>query len=225
MRFLKYLTILPVAAFSLSAQGQATVTVSGTITPPGCTVSFSGSAGLNWNAIPWSSLSATAMTTLPSKAVTFQVQCPPGTLVTMAFWVVDPNKSSAQTGPDTRNSPNHSIAERIFGIGLDPGTGQKLGNFSMIGVSASFDGKPATSFGFTGSGSHDGTSFFSQPIGWAMNTAEDWTIWDSANNKPASASVFIFNFDVEPQLNFKNKLSVTDEVSFSGAAHFNVRYF
>jgi hypothetical protein len=228
MRLLQYFFVLFLVAFASTANAQTNVTVNGTISPPGCNASFSGGGSLDWGTIPWSSLSSTVMTTLPGKAVTFQVQCPTGTLVSMAFWVVDPNKASAMTGPNTtspNSTANHGDANRIFGIGMDPVTGQKLGNFSMISTGAAFDGTAATTFGYTPSGTHTGTSFGQVTIGWAMNTTEDWTVWNSTTSKPASATLHTFTFNVEPQLNIKTNITATQEVPFSGVAQFNVRYF
>jgi hypothetical protein len=228
MRLSKYLLVLSTAAFSLGANAQTNVTVNGKITPPGCTASFGGGANLDWGSIPWSSLSSTAMTTLPAKAVTFQVQCPVDTKVSAAFWAVDPNKSTAITGPNstsTNGSYNHSDANRIFGIGTDPVTNKKLGNFTMISTGATFDGKQATGFGFTKDTSHTTTDFSKVGMGWAMHTAEDWTVWDDATNKPASAATHTFTFNVEPQLNKKTEITATQEVPFAGVAQFNLRYF
>jgi hypothetical protein len=228
MRLSQYFSVLFFVALSLNANAQTNVTVNGIISPPGCNATFSGGGSLDWGAIPWSTLSTTAMTTLPGKAVTFQVQCPAGTKVSMAFWAVDPNKASAMTGPNTSSpngTSNHGCATCIFGIGMDPVTGQKLGNFSMISISSSFDGRAATSIGYSVTTTHTGTSFSPMSMGWPIDMREDWTVWDTANTRRASATLHIFTFNVEPQLNLRTNITATQEVPFSGVAQFNVRYF
>jgi hypothetical protein len=228
MRLSQYFSVLFFAAFSLNANAQTNVTVNGIIGPPGCDATFSGGGSLDWGTIPWSSLSTTAMTTLPRKAVTFQVQCPAGTQVSMALWAIDPNSSSAMTGPNTSSpngSPNHGCATCIFGIGMDPVTGQKLGNFTMISTGAGFDGTAATNIGYVVTATHTSTVFTPMTIGWPIDMREDWTVWDSANNRRASATLHTFTFNVEPQLNSSTNITATQEVPFSGVAQFNVRYF
>lgn len=216
-------------ALSFNAQAQVIdVSVNGKTKPPGCKASIGG-AGLSWGDISWASLSPTQMTTLPRKPITLQVQCPAGTKIRSAFWATDPKAASAQTGPDTpsaNHAANHEDARRIFGLGMDPVTGQKLGNFAMISTGSSFDGTQQNAqLGFAGSGDHTATAFAATDIGWAIPKDEDWTVWDSTANAPAAASMFTFSFDVEPQLNTANKITATQEVEFSGLAQFNVRYF
>jgi hypothetical protein len=63
-------------------------------------------------------------------------------------------------------------------------------------------------------------------MGYPMyREAVDWTVWDETTGKPALAATHTFTFNVEPQLNAKSKLTASQEISFAGAAQFNVRYF
>jgi uncharacterized protein DUF1120 len=231
MRLLKYCLSFFIAAFSLCANAQMEVTVSGKILPPGCNAGFDGGADLNWGAIQWNSLHATEMTTLEAKQVKLNVQCPNGAKVGMAFWIgADPNQASALPGPDTpssNQSKNHSLPEAIFGLGNDPVTQRKIGNFTIVGVDSSYDGTVSKAvYGVVADGTHSSTKFSAISMGYPMyREVVDWTVWDETTGKPALAAIHTFTFKVGPQLNAKSKLTASQEISFAGAAQFNVRYF
>jgi hypothetical protein len=227
MRLLKYFLLFFTAALSSTTYAANNVTVGGKITPSGCTASFDGGADLDWGAIPWTTLFSTQMTTLEAKQVTLKVSCPTGSKVGMAFWVGDdPNQNSALPGPDTRSKWNHSQVTKIFGLGADPLTKEKIGNFVIIGMNSSYDGVAQKSYyGYVSSTAHTETSFSSAYMGDAVTRGQDWAVWNTEAGKTAVAADYTFTFDVEPQLNMRTKLTATEEVPFAGSAQFNVRYF
>jgi hypothetical protein len=216
------------AAGAAHAQS-ANVTVRGLIVPPACSAQFVGGADLDWGTISHNLLNATTMTVLDKKTVTLQAQCDGGLTTHMAFWAVDPNASSALAGirvPGTNNN-NGEDSGRIFGLGMDPVTHQKLGNFTMIPTSSSYDGNAnSTSYGTVKSTAHTETSFstvdFNNNYGYL--TGSDYTVLDTTNN-PAVANTFTMALDVYPQLNKSSSITNAQEVPFSGTAQFYVRYF
>jgi type 1 fimbria pilin len=216
------------AAGAAHAQS-ANVTVQGLIVPPACSAQFVGGAELDWGSISHNSLSATTMTVLSHKDVTLQVSCDQGLTTHMALWAVDANPQSALVGiqiPES-NSLNGNDATRIFGIGMDPITGKKLGNFTMIPTSSSYDQNVSSAnYGFVQTSTHTETSFNVTPFkgSGAYQLTTDHTILDSAN-KPALASTFTYTMSVYPQLNTSSAITNAQEVPFSGAAQFYVRYF
>ncbi|WP_322011220.1 DUF1120 domain-containing protein [Paraburkholderia sp. J12] len=224
------LALLGTFASAGTAHAQSTnVNVQGLIVPPACSAQFAGGADLDWGTISHNSLSDKTMTVLKSKSVTLQTQCDDGLTTHMALWAVDANPQSALTGirvPGT-NGLNGDDSTRIFGIGMDPLTNQKLGNFTMIPTTSSYDGTVnSKNYGFVRTSTHTETNFstssFTDNSGYETNT--DHTVVDAANN-PAVANTFTYSFDVYPQLNKKSAISNSQEVPFNGTAQFYVRYF
>lgn len=202
-----------------------TINVSGKITPPACSASIVGGEDLVWDPISHNSLSDTTFTVLEAKPATLKVQCDNGLKTHMAFWAKDANATSAIAGvmvPGT-SLPNGNAAERIFGIGMDPVTNKKIGNFTLIAKSSSFDStENSTELGFGGRGA---VKFSSAVFGWGYKLTEDWTVLDVGTHLPAEANTFTFAFDVVPQINKKSEITNAQEVPFAGTAQFFVRYF
>jgi hypothetical protein len=233
VHLLRCFLLLPTAVFISAANGQDSISVAGKIIPPACIAAFVGGAHLDWGTVRWASLDATKMTTLEAKQVTLRVQCPEHEKAGMAFRVgADPNEASALSGPDTRTAggaANHSEPGAIFGIGADPVTLEKLGNFTMTGIQSSHDGIASNlAYGIAADHSSRAAGFAPVSVERLLyregREAVDWTAWDETVGKPALAAVYTFTFKIEPQLNSRSKLSATQEVPFSGAVQFNVRY-
>lgn len=201
------------------------INVHGVIAPNACTASIVGGDSLDWGITQHESLNQTTLNNLSKKQVTLQVSCPSAQSV--AFWATDPNENSAMVGEDTSNRRGHADPARIFGLGMDPVTGNKLGNFTITPVSTTVDSETnSTSFGYQNSGSHDGTTF--QRVlnsAWSYKKTEDWTPWDEANKKPASGRSIQWVLDIEPQLNKGNQITNAQRVEWQGTAQVNVRYF
>lgn len=201
------------------------IKVHGVIAPNACTASLIGVEGLDWGITQHEDLNQTSFNTLTGKKVTLQVSCPSAQSV--AFWATDPNESSAMVGQNTSTQTGHADISRIFGLGMDPVTGNKLGNFTITPVMSTVDGVPnSTSFGYQNSGSHDGT-LFSKVLNsaWSYKKNEDWTPWDEATNKPASGKSISWVLNIEPQLNKGNQITNAQRVDWEGTAQVNVRYF
>lgn len=226
---LKCLTVLCALATTGVAHAQsANVNVQGLIVPPACSAQFVGGADLDWGSISHNSLSPTTMTVLSPKSITLQTQCDDGLTTHMAFWAVDANPQSALPGirvPTTENT-NGEDPNRIFGIGMDPVTNQKLGNFTLIPTSTSYDGTVNQDFyGYVITSTHTETTFTSSLFrghGYRKNT--DLTVFD-LNGNAAVANTHTFSFDVYPQLNTSSAITNSQEVPFNGTAQFYVRYF
>ncbi|MRT59008.1 DUF1120 domain-containing protein [Enterobacteriaceae bacterium RIT693] len=209
-----------------------TINVSGKITPPACNASIIGGGTLVWEPVSHNSLSNTTFTALAAKPATLQVTCESGLNTRMAFWSVDANAGSAIPGinvPGTSGGSNGANPARIYGIGLDPVTNNKIGNFSLIGKTSSYDGtENDQTIGYVDNGSgHNSESFgvanFS--AGWGLGSIQEWTVLDVTTKKPAVANSFTFTFDVVPQINKKSQITNSQEVPFSGSVQFFVRYF
>lgn len=229
MRYSKYLILGAMMAAGTAQAANTAINVQGKITPPACNAEMSVGADLNWGDIPHSTLNANDMTVLDAKTATLKVTCEPETKTSIAFWVTDANSASALVGKKIGTGGNNgNDANRIFGIGFDPVTTKKLGNFTLIGKTSSFDGtENSTNFGYIDNGSaHNATNFAVMPFsqGWGMGLPQEWTVLDTTS-KPASASDFTFTFDVVPQLNKKSEITNAQEVPFAGTAQFFVRYF
>lgn len=221
------ITALCAMALAGTVQAQtADVNVSGKIKPPACNASFVGGADLDWGTISYNTLSETNTTILDAKPVTLQVKCDDSLKTRIAFWATDPNHDSALVGQKVNNIGNNGNDDgRIFGLGFDPATKKKIGNFTLVGTSASFDGTVNNSrYGHNSSGGHTGNTFDTQVFGWGYHQNETWTVVD-ANNQPAAGNTLTFSFDVVPQLNKKTELTSSQEVPFSGKAQVYVRYF
>ncbi|MEW5561944.1 DUF1120 domain-containing protein [Enterobacter asburiae] len=208
-----------------------TINVSGKITPPACHANIAGDGNLVWDPISHNSLSNTAFTALEAKPATLQITCESGLTTRMAFWSVDANASSAAPGikvPGTSGS-NGENAARIYGIGLDPVTNNKIGNFSLIGKTSSYDGTENNqTVGYVDNGSGHNTESFgvaNLTQGWGLGSTQEWTVLDVTSKTPALANSFTFTFDVVPQINKKSQITNAQEVPFSGSVQFFVRYF
>ncbi len=216
------------ATFSTAHAQSANVNVQGVITPPACSAQFVGGADLDWGVISHNSLSAATMTVLTPKNVTLQTQCEEGLTTRMAFWAADANPASAMAGVRVQgtSTANGDDVNRVFGIGMDPVTNQKLGNFTMIPTSSSYDGTvSSTYFGWVNTSTHTETNFTRAAFdGYGYQKNTDMTVYDT-NSNPALANTFTFSMDVVPQLNNSSAITNTQEVPFSGTAQFYVRYF
>ncbi|MEW5561943.1 DUF1120 domain-containing protein [Enterobacter asburiae] len=218
------ITSLMVAGSAYAAN--PTINVSGKITPPACDASIvGGGENLVWDPISHNSLSNTTFTPLPPKSATLSVTCEDGLATHIAFWATDANAASAIAGikiPGTIYD-NGNVAARIFGIGMDPVTNKRIGNFTLVSKSSSYDGTENSSkFGYGGRGTE---SFAVSNFGWGYPTVEDWTVLDTTTNQPAVGTAFTFTFDVVPQINKKSEITNSQEVAFAGSAQFFVRYF
>lgn len=229
MRISKIAVLCAMVAAGAAQAQTADISVKGKIAPPACTASFIGGGNLDWGTVSHNELSETNTTILSEKEVTLQVQCSEGQKTHIAFWATDPNKASALPGqkiPGYTNWDNGNAADRIFGLGMDPVTGKKLGNFTMISKSSAFDGtEQKTKFGYTRDMTGATNTFTLSDFGWGYMWNEQWTVLGADNAKPAAANTFTFTFGVYPQLNKKTEITGTQEVPFAGTAQFNVRYF
>lgn len=227
MRSSKIFLITSLMVASSAYADDVTVKVKGKITPPACQATIVGGETLDWGTISHSDLSS-GFTFLPRKEVMLKIQCDAGLTTKMSFYTKDGNAASAMPGgrvPGT-SLDNGESPERIYGIGMDPVTNEKIGNFTLVSKTSSYDGtENKTQFGFAGKGSGASTGVFATAVfGWGQNHNEEWTVLDD-KGQPASANVFTFTFDAVPQINFKSKITNTQEVLFSGSAHFTVAYF
>ncbi|MCF5657023.1 DUF1120 domain-containing protein [Pseudomonas poae] len=209
------------------AHAASDINVKGVITPSACTVNIPTGNDLDWGEIPWDSLNKTDFTTLTAKPATIVINCPEGTTTKTAMWIVDADPSSALVGKNSAGRTDHGDSGRIFGIGIDPVTKNKIGNFVLKPVSTTVDGVTnTTNFGYN----RDAANHMSTPSSralmsnWAYYTAEEWSPLDASNN-PASGTSFTWNFEVEPQINKASQINATTQVPWNGTAQVNVRYY
>lgn len=210
---------------SNSAFSAMDINVHGVISPSACTAGIIGGDNLDWGVIQHENLKQNELNTFPKKQVTLQVSCPAAQSI--AFWATDPNENSAMVGTNTDGRIGHADSSRIFGLGMDPVTGKKLGNFTVSPVSSTVDGKTnSQNFGFQISGSHNGTIFL--PVlssAWSYKKTEDWTPWDESKMRPASGKSISWLLEIEPQLNTGSNITNTQRVDWQGTAQVNIRYF
>nr|WP_277933747.1 MULTISPECIES: DUF1120 domain-containing protein [unclassified Pseudomonas] len=231
VKFLKLGATLSVAGFAalapFIAHAASDINVKGVIGPSACVVDIPSGNDLDWGTINWDSLNKTDFTTLSAKTATITINCPEGTTTKTAMWIVDADPSSALTGKNNSGRIDHGDTGRIFGIGIDPVTKNKIGNFVLNPVSTTVDGTTnTTNFGYNrDAATHSTTpSSVAAMSKWAYYTAEEWSPLD-ASNKPASGTSFTWTFDVEPQINKASQISATTQVPWNGTAQVNVRYF
>lgn len=231
MKLFKLGTTLSVAGFAalapFIAHAASEINVKGIITPSACTVNVPTGNDLDWGEITWDSLSKTDFTTLPAKTARIDINCPEGTTTKTAMWIVDADPTSAMLGKNSAGRIDHADSGRIFGIGFDPVTKKKIGNFVLKPVSTIVDGATNTaSFGYN----RDAANHMSTPSSralmsnWAYYTKEEWSPLD-ATDKPASGNSFTWNFEVEPQINIASQISANTQVPWNGTAQVNVRYY
>lgn len=228
MSFKKLVLIFGFTSSSLlshSVMAGMDINVHGIIAPNACTANIVGGDGLDWGIMQHENLKQTSINNFQAKQVTLQVSCPSNQSV--AFWATDPNENSAMVGENTDGRTGHADASRIFGLGMDPVTGNKLGNFTLNPVSSTVDGVTnSTSFGYQNGGAHNGTSFSKVlNANWSYKKTEDWTPWDETKNTPSAGKSFSWVFDVEPQLNRGDMITNAQQVDWQGTAQVNVRYF
>lgn len=215
------IALATLAALTLSSQAQALeLTVKGKITPPACHAEMDGGGVLTWEPIAHKDLEANDFHKLERKDATLKITCDNET---QASFAVQTEKSD-----DTAivGGGGQHAADRIFGIGTDPVTNKKLGNFIMLHKAGSYDDVEVTRFG---AGSRlQASDIYDQVLwtrGYATKTAsEEYTILDQTTAKPASASVFTYTWAIEPALNKKSEITSTQEVPFEGKAILTVRY-
>lgn len=220
--FLSCTTSFLVCNYAMAAMD---INVHGVIAPNACTANVVGGDALDWGITQHANLQQTSLNNFTAKQVTLQVNCPANQSV--AFWATDPNTTSALVGININNRVGHADPTRIFGLGMDPVTGNKLGNFTLNPISSTVDGKTNTnSFGYQVGGAHNGTSFIKESNEkWSYKKSEDWTPWDESTNKPALGTSFSWIFDIEPQLNRGDMITNAQRVEWQGTAQLNVRYF
>lgn len=208
-----------------NAYSASNINVHGIIAPNACIANIIGGDNLDWGITQHATLNQKALNNFPAKKVTLQFNCPSDQSV--AFWATDPNQDSVMLGQNTGGRTGHADINRIFGLGFDPVTGNKLGNFTLNPVSTTVDGVTnLTSFGYQVSGAHNGTDFSRVlTADWAYKKTEDYTPWDESKSKPAVGKSISWVFDVEPQLNNGEMITNAQQVDWQGTAQVNVRYF
>lgn len=209
------------------SQAATDINVRGVIGPSACVVDVPTGTDLDWGTISWDTLNKTDFTTLSPKTATITVNCPEGTTTKTAMWIVDADPTSAMVGSNNAGRTDHGDRGRIFGIGTDPVTKNKIGNFVLNPVSTVVDGvSNTTNFGYN----RDAANHTATPNSvalmskWAYYTAEEWSPLDSSR-QPASGTSFTWTFNVEPQINKASQISATTQVPWNGTAQVNVRYF
>lgn len=211
-----------------NAYSAPNINVHGIIAPNACTATVVGGENLDWGITQHASLKQKEFNLFPAKQVTLQFNCP--SKQSVAFWATDPNESSVQVGPNSGGRINHAEVNRGFGLGFDPVTKNKLGNFTLNPVSTTVDGVTNTeSFGYRAGGMHNETTF-SRVLtkSWAYNKTEDYTPWDDkkeGGSGPAAGQSISWTFDIEPQLNRGDMITNAQQVDWRGTAQINVRYF
>ncbi|MFP1767632.1 DUF1120 domain-containing protein [Lonsdalea quercina] len=208
-----------------NAYSAMNINVHGIIAPNACIATIVGGDNLDWGITQHARLKQKSLNNFPAKKVTLQFNCPSDQSV--AFWATDPNQDSALVGENIDGRTGHADVNRIFGLGFDPVTGNKLGNFTLNPVSTTVDGiTNDTSFGYMVSGAHNGTAFGRVLTkSWAYKKTEDYTPWNETTNKPAVGKSFSWVFDIEPQLNNGEMITNAEQVDWQGTAQVNVRYF
>lgn len=231
MKTSKLATMLSVAGLSalapFIAQAATDINVKGVIGPSACVVDVPSGNDLDWGTIPWETLNKDTFTTLAPKTATITINCPQGTTTNTAMWIVDADPTSALVGINNSGRTDHGDSGRIFGIGIDPVTKNKIGNFVLNPVSTNVDGVVnTTNFGYN----RDAVNHTAIPGNvalmsrWAYYKAEEWSPI-GVGNKPATGTSFTWTFNVEPQINKASQISATTQVPWSGTAQVNVRYY
>jgi len=140
----KLATMLSVAGISalapFIAQAATDANVKGVIGPSACFVDVPSGNDLDWGSIPWETLNKDTFTTLVPKTATITINCPQGTTANTAMWIVDADPTSALVGINNSGRTDRGDSGRILGIGIDPVTKNKIGNFVLNPVSINVDG-------------------------------------------------------------------------------------
>jgi hypothetical protein len=205
------LTALAVACSAASAQQSAPLTVTGNITPPGCTASIGNGGTFDYSAIVASTLSNNADgTRLPDAPLTtFNISCLGAAQV--AWTIKDNQPGTTYWTADAQN----------MGLGKDT-AGNKIGTYTVRLSSPVLDGANAWVMYTTNSG----VNWTSQNrSGYMMRPDQQYSYSKTGNaNTVDKGSVFSGDMQVYTYIAPKNKLDTTGAIDLQGSSTINLTY-
>jgi len=206
------LTALAVACSAASAQQTAPLTVTGNITPPGCTASMSNGGAFDYADIDATGLSdASTGTTLPAApTATFNITCLGKAQV--GWSIVDSQSDSPYFTNDTGK----------FGLGKDK-DGNKIGSYMVIMSSPVLDGAAAFAMRSSNAG---GTWASLERSGYVLRPGNNLYTYSKtgASNSVDKASSFTATMSLSTVIAPKSTLNTTDAIDLQGSSTINLTY-
>lgn len=208
------------AIASLSAQANSIeVQVTGTITPGACTPSLGGGGVINYGKIDSSLVKQSAFAQLPIKTVDFTIKCSVPTKV--AVQLTD-NRSSSIVAGILSGLGAGWLDSMNFGLGSSKG--KNIGGYNIRLSPSSYTADGAKVYAVMSSDS--GASWEeSNGAGAVIKTAGELMSWSATSGgAPIAFESLAGNFSVQPLLNKRGDLDLSDEVELDGSATLELVY-
>ena len=194
---------LPLLCAALLMAGSASATtanftVTGTITPPACTIGLSNGGAVNLGQIDLATLSAAAENPRPAQNVDVSIVC--SAAAKIATSVTD-DRAGTASAPDNAN----------FGLS-NTSAGNAIGYYKVFAENGVADSAPATVIGST-----DATSWISPAGGVPVEhgNAKYTSVGDTATG-PATATTVGWTLRIEPTIASASSMAITRVETING---------
>ncbi|WP_296224486.1 DUF1120 domain-containing protein [Ralstonia sp. UBA689] len=217
----------PVAAANSSGTLNATLNVTGTLSPGACNVSFVGGSDIDYSNITSNSLSATNYTALAEHSKDLQVACGANT---NAYVSVQDNRSTSAIRAAAMKTAlgNASLADtQVFGLGTSGTASVGAYTISMgpASVVTAFGGTATTQPAVLSSADKTTWTASTTPVALTSGGAQYYSAGPSGTNPtPVAARTWTFPLSVVAALNNTTDLPVKEDVPLDGSATFTVSY-
>lgn len=216
------------AAFAAPAQAEtinATLTVTGTLTPGACTVSFTGGGAVDYGNIPSANLSATSYNKLADMTKDLSVVCGSET---HAYVSVGDNRAANVIKDAAMKTVlgDATLADtQVFGLGTSGTTDigaytVKMGTATVANAAGTSAKQPAVL------SSADKSAWTASTSPVALDTASQYYSAGPTGTDavPVKGKTFTFPLTVTAALNNTTNLPVSNNVALDGSATFAVSY-
>ncbi|MFK8257850.1 DUF1120 domain-containing protein [Erwinia sp. AnSW2-5] len=194
---------------------QAILTVTGSITPPSCDISFDGGGALDFGEINPELLSADKSTSLGTKSTKLNVSCDSPTLFALKSTDV-----AEKAGEALINGKNAGVN---FSLGATNG-GKLIGAYHIntTAPGTQVDGAAAAGFAYSANNAQTWTK--GAEHSWENSGTELMAVANGTDIKPIAAKNVSFGMSVTPYISPASDLGSTDDITLAGNATFDLVY-
>jgi hypothetical protein len=216
------------AATPTFAAGQvnATLTVTGKLSPGACTVTFVGGGSIDYGNIASGSLSSSNYTALSEQKKTLNVTC--SSLANAYVSVQDNKGASALNDEKMQTALGGATTTQLYGLGTTGSDSKKIGAYTIsMGPAATTDlaGNSTMQAAVLSSADKETWAASTTPVFMTAGGAEYYSTGDSASGAtPVKAKTFAFPLIVKAALNNTTDMPVSSNVALDGSATFTVAY-
>ncbi|WP_265215018.1 DUF1120 domain-containing protein [Herbaspirillum lusitanum] len=213
------LGIFCLAATTLScAANMVEMQVVSVITPAACTPMLSGGGVADYGIIPARSLKPGTVTPLPSKSLSFSINCDAAAKVSIR--AIDNRTNSVIVGIIAAGSGDGNLNDS-FNFGLGTAAGKSIGGYAIVFQPASYTGDyQQTQLLYS---TDSGTTWQPSTTGYvAKNRSFGWGAQGSSH--VSSLRTISGTVTVQPYINKPESLSLSQEILLDGSATLELSY-